>query len=232
MKVLISGGSRGIGAACVRRFAASGWDVTLIYAASGAAAAQLCAETGATAIQADVADPAAVRAAVNGETFDALICCAGIASYGLFQDLGDDDWQRLLNVNIGGVRSCVNAVLPGMLASQQGSIVTIGSIWGEVGASCEAAYSATKGAVHALTQALSKELGPSGIRVNCVSPGVIQTDMIAHFSDEDLQAMAEETSLGRIGQPEDVANAVYFLCSKDAGYITGQILSVGGGFGT
>lgn len=231
MKVLISGGSRGIGAACVRRFAASGWDVTFLYAASSDAAAQLSAETGAKAIQADVADAAAVKAAVQGECFDALVCCAGIASYGLFQDLSDEAWQRILNVNIGGVRSCVNAVLPAMLRAQRGSIVTIGSIWGEVGASCEAAYSATKGAVHALTQALSKELGPSGIRVNCVSPGVIETDMIAHFSQDDLQAMAEETALGRIGTPEDVANAVHFLCSDEASYITGQILSVGGGFG-
>ena len=231
MKVLISGGSRGIGAACVRHFAASGWDVTFLYSASGEAAAHLAAETGAKAVQADVADAAAVKAAVGNETFDALVCSAGIASYGLFQDLSDEAWERLLAVNIGGVRNCVNAVLPGMLNAQRGSIVTVGSIWGEVGASCEAAYSATKGAVHVLTLALSKELGPSGIRVNCVSPGVIETDMIAHFTQADLQAMAEETSLGRIGKPEDVAATVSFLCSAGASYITGQILSVGGGFG-
>lgn len=231
MKVLISGGSRGIGAACVRRFAASGWDVTFLYSARGDVADRLAAETGAKAVRADVADPSAVKAAVGGEIFDALVCSAGIASYGLFQDLSDEAWDRLLAVNIGGVRNCVNAVLPGMLRAQRGSIVTIGSVWGEVGASCEAAYSATKGAVHALTQALSKELGPSGIRVNCVSPGVIETDMIAHFSPADLKAMAEETALGRIGKPENVAAAVSFLCSEDASYITGQILSVGGGFG-
>ena len=231
MKVLISGGSRGIGAACVRRFVSSGWDVTFLYAANSDAAAQLSAETGAKAIRADVADAAAVKVATADEAFDAVVCCAGIASYGLFQNLSDEAWQRILNVNIGGVRSCVNAALPAMLKRQRGSIVTVGSIWGEVGASCEAAYSATKGAVHALTLALSKELGPSGIRVNCVSPGVILTDMVGHFSEGDLQAMAEETALGRIGTPEDVANAVYFLCSEEAGYITGQILSVGGGFG-
>lgn len=231
MKVLISGGSRGIGAACVRRFALQCRDVTFLYSESHDAAQRLAAETGAKAIRADVASSAAVRNAVQNESFDALICCAGIANYGLFQDLNDEDWQRLLAVNLGGVRNCVNAVLPGMLRAHRGSIVTIGSIWGEVGASCEAAYSATKGAVHALTKALSKELGPSGIRVNCVSPGVIATDMISHFPEDDLQALQEETPLCRIGTPEDVANAAYFLCSDQAGFITGQILGVGGGFG-
>ena len=232
MQVLISGGSRGIGRACVRRFAQAGWSVTFLYHRSRDAAAELAAETGAEALCVDVADRAAVAEALRGRTFQALVCCAGIASYGLFQDLSDEDWDRLFAVNVGGVRSCVDAVLPGMLAAQSGSIVTLGSVWGRVGASCEAAYSAAKGAVHALSLALAKEFGPSGIRVNCVAPGVIDTDMIAHLSEADRAALAEQTPLGRLGTPEEVADAALFLCSDEARFITGQILDVGGGFGT
>lgn len=231
MNILIAGASRGIGAACVRRFSSAGWDVTFLYSASHDAAKQLAVETGATALQIDVADSVAVTAAVSDITFQALVCCAGLASYGLFQDLSEDIWQQLLAVNLGGVRNCIHAVLPGMLRSHAGSIVTIGSIWGETGASCETAYSATKGAVHTLTRALSKELGPSGIRVNCVSPGVIATDMLGHLTQAELQVLADDTPLGRIGTPDDVAHAVHFLCSDEASFITGQILSVGGGFG-
>ena len=231
MKILISGGSRGIGAACVRRFSQAGWDVCFLYHSSHEAAQALSRETGARALCVDASDPAAVAECLSGERFDALLCCAGIASYGLFQDLSDAEWDRLFAVNVGSVRSCVNAVLPGMLHAGSGSIVTLGSIWGEVGASCEAAYSATKGAVMALTMALAKELGPSGIRVNCLSPGVIATDMIGHLGQEDLAALREETPLGRIGTPEEVADAALFLCSTESRFITGQVLSVGGGFG-
>ena len=231
MHILISGGSRGIGAACVRKFAREGWPVSLLYPTSPEQAESLCQETGAEALCADVADPAAVREAVAGRSFDALAACAGIASYGLFQLLPDADWERLLAVNLGGVRNCIGAVLPGMLHRHAGSIVTLGSVWGEVGGSCEAAYSASKGAISALTKALAKELGPSGIRVNCVSPGVIRTDMTERLGEETLRSLAEETPLGRIGTPEDVADAVYFLISEQARFITGQVLGVGGGFG-
>ena len=230
MRVLISGGSRGIGSACVRRFAAAGWDVTFLYLHSAAQAERLSAETGALAVQADVADPAAVLKAVTGPV-DALVCCAGIASYGLFQDLSSEEWNRLFAVNVGGVRNCVNAVFPAMLHAGHGSIVTVSSIWGQVGGACEAAYSATKGAVQSLSLALAKEFGPSGIRVNCIAPGVIETDMLSRFSQEDLEDLKEQTPLGRVGTPEDVADAALFLCSEDSKFITGQILSVGGGFG-
>ena len=230
MRVLISGGSRGIGSACVRRFADAGWDVTFLYLHSAEQADRLATETGALAIRADVADPAAVREAVPAAQ-DALICCAGIASYGLFQDLRDEDWNRLFAVNVGGVRNCVNAVCPGMLRAGHGSIVTVSSIWGLVGGACEAAYSAAKGAVQSLSLALAKEFGPSGIRVNCIAPGVIETDMLARFSRADLDDLKEQTPLGRIGTPEEVADAAFFLCSEQSAFITGQILSVGGGFG-
>ncbi len=230
MNVLISGGSRGIGAACVRRFAGEGHAVSFLYHTSAQQAQALSRETGAQALQADVAAPGQVLAAVGGRRFDVLVACAGIASYGLFQELGDEAWARLLAVNLGGVRSCVNAVLPGMLHAQSGAIIAIGSVWGQTGGSCEAAYSASKGAVSALCKALAKELGPSGIRVNCVSPGVIATDMTLHLGAETLQTLAEETPLGRIGTAEEVADAVYFLASDQARFITGQELGVNGGF--
>ena len=229
MRVLISGGSRGIGSACVRRFVQGGWDTTFLYHASRDAAEALQYETGAAALQVDVADSAAVHAALQ-EPFDALVCCAGLAHWGLFQDMTNTQWDRLFAVNVGGVRNCVNAVLPGMLHRQQGSIVTVSSIWGQAGAACEAAYSATKGAVIALTRALAQELGPSGIRVNCISPGVIETDMTAGLDLPARAALCEQTPLGRLGTPEEVAEAIFFLTGEQASFITGQVLGVNGGF--
>ena len=140
----------------------------------------------------------------------------------------EDTWDRLFDVNVKGVYNCIKAALPAFLANHSGSIVTVSSMWGQVGASCESAYAATKGAVIALTKSLAKELGPSGIRVNCVAPGVILTDMCACYTEEDLQALADETPLGRNGQPEDVAKAIAFLL--DAEFITGHVLNVDGGF--
>jgi 3-oxoacyl-[acyl-carrier protein] reductase len=159
---------------------------------------------------------------------DVLICNAGIVSYGLMQDLPAADWDRIFDVNVKGVYNCVNAAMPAFLRKHAGSVITVSSMWGQVGASCEAAYSATKGAVIALTKALAKELGPSGIRVNCVAPGVIETDMCANVDPEILAEMAQEAPVGRNGTPLDVAKAMEYLAEAD--FITGQILPVNGGY--
>lgn len=227
--VLITGGSRGIGAAAVRAFSEAGAAVSFFYLQHEEAARQIAAETGATAVQCDVADGEAVkRAVVALPPVDVLVNNAGIAHYGLISQISEADFQRLFAVNVGGVYHCVNAVLPAMLHEQAGCIINVSSMWGQVGASCEAAYSATKGAVIALTRALAQELGPSGIRVNCVCPGVILTDMTRVVGDETLRELAEQTPLGRNGTPQDVANAMLYLAQAD--FVTGQLLPVNGGF--
>ncbi len=227
--VVITGGSRGIGAAAVALFAARGHRVTFLYEKNHAAAQAVAEQTGATAICCDVADGQAVQAAFRqiGDV-DILICNAGIMHFGLLSMLEEGAWDRLFAVNVKGIYHCVNAALPGFLKKQHGCIITVSSMWGQVGASCEAAYSATKGAVIALTKALAKELGPSGIRVNCVAPGVILTDMCAAVEPEILAQMAEEAPVGRNGTPEDVAKAMAYLA--DADFVTGQILPINGGF--
>lgn len=226
---LITGGSRGIGAAAVRAFCKAGYDVFFFYEKNEAAAKAVAAETGAKAICCDVADADAVKAAVAGlPRIDVLVNNAAISHVGTVRDISEEEWDRLFAVNVKGVYHCVNAVLPGMLETQSGCILNAASMWGEVGASCEVCYSAAKGAVIAMTKALAKELAPSGIRVNAVSPGVIDTEMNAHLSEEDKQALADETPLGRLGKPEDVAEALLYLASAD--FVTGQILSVNGGF--
>lgn len=227
--VLITGGSRGIGAAAVRAFTGSGYRVTFFYAKSHDTARIVAAETGADALCCDVADSAAVRKAVSHiAPVDVLVNNAGIAHYGLISQITEEEWTRLFAVNVGGVYHCVNAVLPAMLQKQCGCILNVASMWGQVGASCEAAYSATKGAVIALTKALAQELGPSGIRVNCVSPGVILTDMCTAVGLDTLDELARQTPLGRNGTAEDVASALLYLA--EAEFVTGQILPVNGGF--
>lgn len=227
--VVITGGSRGIGAAAVRAFAKEGHRVFFLYEKNHAAAKAVAEETGAAALCADVADTAAVRAAFQkAGTVDILINNAGICHYGLISQISPAQWDRIFAVNVKGIYNCVNAALPSMLQKQTGCIINVSSMWGQVGASCEAAYSAAKGAVIALTQALAKELGPSGIRVNAVAPGVIRTDMVADFSQEILDGLAEDTPLGRNGSPEDVARAFLYLASAD--FVTGQVLPVNGGF--
>ena len=229
MNVLITGGSRGIGAAAVRLFCARGDTVWFLYEKSHEQAANLARETGATAICCDVADEGAVQAAVSGlPALDALILNAGIAHYGLISEITPDEWRRIFAVNVDGMFYTVRAALPGMLQKQAGAIVTVSSMWGQVGASCEAAYSATKGAVIALSKALAQELGPSHIRVNCIAPGVIQTDMCANVAPEVMESLREQTPLERLGTPEDIARAMAFLV--DAPFITGQVLGVSGGF--
>ena len=227
--VVITGGSRGIGAAAVRLFAARGEKVFFLYEKNHAAAQAVAAETGATAICCDVADKTAVSNAFSQiPAVDILICNAGIMDFGLMSSLAEEKWDRIFDVNVKGIYNCVNAAMPAFLKKQAGCIITVSSMWGQVGASCEAAYSATKGAIIALSKALAKELGPSGIRVNCVAPGVILTDMCAGLEPEILAGLAEEAPVGRNGRPEDVAKAMAYLA--DADFVTGQILPVNGGF--
>ncbi len=227
--VVITGGSRGIGAAAVELFAARGDRVYFLYEKNHDAAQAVAAKTGATPLCCDVADTAAVRAAFeNIPAVDILICNAGIVHYGLMSMMEETQWDRIFAVNVKGIYNCVNAAMPHFLKTHRGSIVTVSSMWGRVGASCEAAYSATKGAVIALTKALAQELGPSGIRVNCVAPGVILTDMCATVDPDILAGMAEEAPVGRNGTPMDVARAMAYLA--DAEFITGHVLNVDGGY--
>ena len=226
--VVGTGGSRGIGAAIVARYAARGDRVYFLYEKNHEAAKAVAESTGAVPICCDVADGEAVA-----ETFlripevDILVCNAGICWYGLLTDMKDAQWNRILDVNVKGIYHCVKAAMPAFLRKHSGSVVTVSSMWGQVGASCEAAYSATKGAVIALTKALAKELGPSGIRVNCVAPGVILTDMCANVSQDVLDELAQEAPLERNGTAEDVAKVVEALA--DAEFVTGQVLGVSGG---
>ena len=227
--VVITGGSRGIGAAAVRAFAQRGDRVWFLYEKNHTAAQKVAAETGAIGICCDVADQAAVRSAfAKIPDVDILICNAGIMHFGLLASMEEAAWDRIFDVNVKGIYNCVAAAMPAFLKKQSGCILTVSSMWGQVGASCEVAYSATKGAILAMTKALAKELGPSGIRVNCVTPGVILTDMCAGLDAETLEGLAEESYVGRNGTPEDVAQA--FLYLADANFVTGQVLPVNGGF--
>ena len=227
--VVVTGGSRGIGAAIVARFAARGDRVYFLYEKNHQAAKAVSEKTGASPICCDVSDGEQVKAAfARIPEVDILVCNAGICWYGLLSSMEEGDWDRLFAVNVKGIYHCVRAAMPAFLRTHQGSIVTVSSMWGQVGASCEAAYSATKGAVIALTKALAQELGPSGIRVNCVAPGVILTDMCANVGSDVLEGLAQEAALGRNGTPEDVAQAVEALA--EAEFVTGQVLGVSGGF--
>ena len=227
--VVITGGSRGIGAAAVELFASRGHRVFFLYEKNHVAAQTVAEKTGATPICCDVADGQAVKTAFDqiGDV-DILICNAGICQYGLMSMTSESQWDRIFDVNVKGIYHCVNAAMPAFLRKQSGCIITVSSMWGQVGASCEAAYSATKGAVIALTKALAKELGPSGIRVNCVAPGVILTDMCANVDPEILEEMAQESPISRNGSPMDVAKAMEYLA--EATFVTGQVLSVNGGY--
>lgn len=238
--ILITGASRGIGAECARLFAREGWAVALGYHNSEQQALALCEELraqGATVlpVRADVSDPIQVKNMVdivldNFCQLDTLLCNAGVAHVGLFSDTNYDDWRRIFAVNLDGAYHCIQAVLPNLLSQKSGSILTVSSVWGMVGASCEVAYSASKAGLIGLTKALAKELGPSGITVNCVAPGVIDTEMNGNLSEEDQKALCEETPLGRMGSGCDVAETLLFLASERGRFFTGQILSPNGGF--
>ena len=229
MTTVITGGSRGIGAAAVERFAARGDRVFFLYEKEHEKAEQVARKTGAIPICCDVADAEAVKKAFSqiGEV-DILVNNAGICYYGLMSGMTEEAWDRIFDVNVKGIFHCVNAAMPSFLRKHRGCVINVTSMWGRVGASCEAAYSASKGAVIALTKALAKELGPSGIRVNAVAPGVILTDMCAGVAPEILEEMAQEAPVGRNGSPMDVASAMEYLSTAD--FVTGHILNVDGGY--
>ena len=238
--VLITGASRGIGAACARRFARDGWKVAVHYYKSEAEALALAEELRAAGAEAvpvrgDLSDSAQAARAVEAAQaalghLDALVCNAGVAlPVQLLTDTTDDQWRRVMGTDLDGVFFTLRAAIPGMVSRKRGAIVTVSSMWGVTGGSCEAPYSAAKAGVIGLTKALAKELGPSGIRVNCVAPGAIETDMTAFLTPEDRAALADEAPLGRMGTPEEVAEAVRFLAGEEARFITGQVLRVDGG---
>ena len=238
---VVTGASRGIGAACAVALAKSGYNVILGYKVNKERAEQLAEVlvsgygVAAVPVQADVSNSSEAQALIdvayrNFGAVDVLVNNAGIAGYKLFTDITDEDWAQMIGVNLTGVFNCSRAAVKYMVSQKSGSIVNISSMWGQVGASCEVHYSAAKAGVIGLTQALAKELAPSGIRVNCVCPGVIKTDMLADIEDEIIASLAEETPLGRLGTPKDIADSVAFLCSDRAEFITGQILGVNGGF--
>ena len=230
-KALVTGGSRGIGAAICRALGRDGWQVYINYNESKDKAEALAEEIGGTAVWADVSDPRAVETMFDtvGDV-ELLVSNAGIAHPELVQNVSDEVWRRLFAVNADGAFHTIRAAVPGMVRRKSGNIIIITSVCGVWGSSCEAAYSATKGALISLTKSLFKELGPSGIRVNAIAPGVIDTDMTACFTAEEKAAMAADTPLGRIGTPEDVAELAAFLASDRASFITGQIIGCDGGF--
>lgn len=235
--VLITGGSRGIGRAMVERFSAEGWQVAFTYLRSEADARALAEKTGALAIRADAESEKEILASVvEAEAafgpIDALINNAAISGFSLVTDITTEEWERFLRVNLTAPFIYSRAVLPSMIRRRKGRIVNISSMWGLVGASCETHYSAAKAGLIGFTKALAKEVGPSGITVNAIAPGVIETDMNRALSAEDLAALKEETPLCRLGRPEEVARAALFLCSEGAGFITGEVMNISGGFVT
>lgn len=235
MVALVTGASRGIGAAAAKKLADDGYTVIVHYCTSKERAERLAAEIGGTALCADLGDFAQIDAVTDEilrkyGKIDVLVNNAGIALTGLYQDISDADAIRLMNVNLGGAMHMTKRLLPAMLRRQRGCIINLASVWGETGAACEVHYSAAKAGIIGFTKALAKEVGPSGIRVNCVSPGVIDTDMNRMHDAETMQVLAEETPLCRIGTPEEVAEAIAFLASDRARFITGQVLPVNGGF--
>lgn len=238
---VVTGASRGIGAACAVALAKSGYNVILGYKVNKERAENLAdvliSGYGVAAIaqKADVSVSSEAQALIdtayrNFGAVDVLVNNAGIAGYKLFTDITDEDWDEMIGTNLTGVFNCSRAAVKYMVNQKSGSIVNISSMWGQVGASCEVHYSAAKAGVIGLTQALAKELAPSGIRVNCVCPGVIKTDMLNDIDDDTIASLMEETPLGRLGTPKDIADSVAFLCSDRAEFITGQILGVNGGF--
>ena len=241
--VLITGAARGIGQAAARIFLQDGWQTVINFNHSEASARSLFAELTMSGYnpdsillaKADVSRASDVQAMVEQAearfgAIDVLINNAGVAAAGLFTDQDESDWEKVFAVNVKGAMLCSRAVLPGMIRRKRGCIINISSMWGQVGAACEVAYSASKGAIDAFTKALAKEVGPSGIRVNAISPGLIDTEMNAGLSAEDKASLISDTPLGVIGQPFDVAQAALFLASEQAAFITGQILPVNGGF--
>ena len=235
MKILVTGGSRGIGRACVERFTSQGHSVAFIYKSNFDGAREVCISTGAHGVCADLCDPQAAKIATLAAIsklggIDILVNNAGISQIKLFTDITDDDWKTMLDTNLSGAFYITREASKYMINQKNGRIINIGSMWGKVGASCEVHYSATKAALRGFTQSLAKELGPSGITVNCIEPGVIATDMNSSLPQDIIDQLCDETPLCKIGTPEDVANLVEFLASDKASFITGQTIGVDGGY--
>lgn len=238
--VVITGASRGIGAECARLFAEKGYNVVVNYNKNEEKAVALCNELNskgfnAVAIGADVSDSAQAKKLIDEAvalfgSVDVLVNNAGIGEQRLITDVTDEIWDRMIGVNLNAVFYCTRQVLPHMINKKSGKIINISSIWGICGASCEVHYSAAKAGVIGFTKALAKEVGPSGITVNCVAPGVIETEMNKALSEADLEALCEETPVGRLGTVRDIANTVLFLSEDTGSFITGQVISPNGGF--
>ena len=232
--VLITGGSRGIGKAMVESFSKNGYSVAFTYNKSEKEAFSLTEQTGALAVKANSASEREILSAIELVSsqlggIDVLINNAGVASFSLFSDISLEDWNNMFAVNVTGAFLYTKAVLPYMISKKNGRIINIVSMWGIVGASCEVHYSATKAALIGMTKALAKELGPSGITVNAIAPGLIDTDMNSSLSERDVAAIVEETPVSRIGTCGDVAKTALFLASSDASFITGDVINVSGG---
>ena len=234
-RVLVTGGSRGIGRAIVEAFAANGCAVSFVYEKNDAAAEDTEMISAAMPIKCDISDPETVVDAVSEAVssmggIDVVVNKAAISKIGLFTDMSDDEWARIVGVNLSGAFYVAREASKYMIGQQSGRIINVGSMWGKTGASCEVAYSATKAGLRGFTTSLAKELGPSGITVNCIEPGVIDTEMNAALGEGAIEALVDETPLCRIGKPQDVANAALFLASAGASFITGQMLGVDGGY--
>ena len=233
--VLITGGSRGIGRACVEKFVREGYTVSFIYNNSASAAAELSKTTGAYAIKADISNPDQVKEAVANALstmggIDILINNAGISLIKLFTDTTVEEYYNIINTNFGGTFFVTQEVSKTMIYNHFGRIVNIGSMWGKVGSSCEVAYSASKSAVEGFTKALAKELGPSGICVNCIEPGVINTEMNAELDEDTIIGLKNETPVGKIGDANELADFIYLVATEKSGFLTGQIIGFDGGF--
>lgn len=234
-RVLITGGSRGIGACCVEMFAMAGYRVAFFYNKSEVCAMKVADRSHAYAVKADVSDSHSVSEGIKASIdilggIDVLVNNAGISAFSMFDEISDKAWHNIIDTNLSGVFYTCREVSKYMIREKYGRIINIGSVWGRCGSACEVHYSASKAGVRGLTMSLAKELGPSGITVNCIEPGVIDTDMNSVLSDEVLLQLKEETPVCRLGTAEDVARCVVFIADEGSSFITGQCIGVDGGF--